>query len=350
MNGSLIISSVTKKSNYNIDIKYTFNNVYTINTFIVNVTSKILYPVFVIFDKVYDGTTNLKVKSNKLYDVLNNDKVFINSYNASFLSSNVSNTSQINITNIILDGPDSNNYIIDSNLTMSGNIYYGSYIPNIIQVNRKTSGSSLAPILSNIINTSTYVIQNPINGIKIDDFGVISWDNTLDINTYNINILVYNNQISFIMNFSLIVTTNLYSLPITIDLPIINNFNLEYNTYSLRYNSISGQTYAIDTPIPSVIAKFNIRAYTNNLLNHDLGSYYPFIFNLPNANPYTKLILYELNDDNTINQNYQYGLTYISNNNWVTNIRYFSDFYVQDANTITNTPPTFIFDALFIIF
>jgi len=341
-NGSIYISSTVKKNDYILDVKYEYNNISNIVSSTVIVTSKIIELSFIIYDKIYNGNSELKVKSNKLIGVTNNDKVFVQSYNASFLSPDVALDSPVNVTDIILGGPDADNYYATPDLNTVGNINYLNYTPNIVKINKGTTGQSTTPNISDVIINPSFIIKEHIPGFTIDDFGVIYWDNTLEINTYNIQILIYDIQNSFTIPFTLIVTTNLYTVPLTIDLPIIQNYNFEYTTYQLRYTTISGFAYAIDSSLPSIIAKFDIKNYINQELNHDLGTFIPFTFELPNADPNTELILYELNDDDTINPKYQYNMIYIGNKLWTSNIRYLSDFFVQDINTKINTPPTIL--------
>jgi hypothetical protein len=338
-NGSIILSSIVKKNDYVINVKYSYNNIESIELTNIFVTAKTIEVLFIIFDKIYDGTSELKVKSNKISGVINNDKVFILSYNASFLSSDVALDVPVNITDIELGGPDVDNYFIEPDANTVGNINYLYYQPNIVKVNKGTKGNSNEPNISEFMMNPSFIIKQPIDGIIINDYGVIYWDDTLDINTYNIQVLVYNLQDSFTIIFTLIVTTNLYSLPISIDLPNIQNNDFEYSTYQLRYTTTSGLAYAVESDIPSTIAKFDIRSYINGNLNHDLESNIRFTFILPNAKNDSELILYELNDDNTINPKYQYVVTYLYDNVWTSTIRYLSDFYVQDNKTNPNIPP-----------
>ena len=339
-NGSINISSIVKKNNYILNVKYIYNGVMTIAPCKVFVLSKTIELTFVIKDKIYDGTSNLKVESNKLTGVINNDKVFVLSYNASFLSPDVALDSPVNVTDIELGGPDLDNYYVNPDLNTVGNIEYANYNPNIIKINKGTIGNSPKPNISDTLNNPSFIIKQPVNGLGIDDFGIIYWSDILNSKTYNIQVLVFDAQQSLTIDFTLIVTNNLYSLPISVDLPNIDDNVLEYKTYQLKYTSISGFAYAVDSETPSAIAKFDIKSYINGNLNHDLQNPVTFTFELPNADPTTELIISELNDNNSINPKYQYYMTYIGNNLWLANLRYLSDFYVQDANTKNNTPPT----------
>ena len=74
---------------------------------------------------------------------------------------------------------------------------------------------------------------------------------------------------------------------------------------------------------------------------HYLAYFYIFKFYLPNADSSSNLIIYELNDDDSINDNYKYNLTYLGNNYWQGSLRYLSDFYIQDTSTLTNKAPTY---------
>ena len=339
-NGSINISSIVKKNDYILNVKYSYNGINTIVPCTVIVSSKTIELTFIIYDKIYDGTSDLKVESNKLTGVINNDKVFVSSYNASYLSPDVALDSPVNVIEIVLGGPESDNYYVNPDLNIVGNIYYANYNPNIIKINKGTIGNSTKPNISDSLNNPSYLIKQPINGISVDDVGILYWNNTLDSGTYDIQVLVYDLQESLTIEFTLNVTNNLYSLPISVDLPILDNNFLEYSTYQLRYTTTSGYAYAVDSEIPSAIAKFDIKSYINGQLNHELETPVTFTFELPNADPTTELIIYELNDDNTINPKYQYYMTYIGNKLWSANFKYLSDFYVQDVKTKKNTPPT----------
>jgi hypothetical protein len=354
-NGSINVSSIAKKDDYSVDVQYIYNNIPKIVPVSILIQSTTIYIDFQIFDKVYDGTTDVKVKSNKILPgyIKNNDKVFISSYEAKFVSAQVG-LQPVIIDNIVLGGPDSNNYNVESSIIgVTGTITYTSYPNNNIKVNKGMSGDSGLPNVSDLITNPSFKIQSivinqntqtDIKGISIDDFGIIKWDGTQDIGNYVISVLVFNPQQSTTITFNLNITTNLYTKPLTLELPVTTT-NLEYTTYPLRYSTTSGLAYAIDptSSIQSGIAKYDIRSYNpnNGNLNHDLGEDTSFVFNLPNADTTTNLLIYELNDDGTTNPNYQYLMTYIGNNNWTASFRYLSDFYIQDLKTIENPPPTF---------
>jgi len=354
-NGSINVSSITKKDDYLVDVQYIYNNISQIVPVSILIQSLTINIDFQVFDKVYDGTTDVKIKSNKILPgyTKNNDKVFILSYEAKFVSAQVG-LQPVIIDNIVLGGPDSNNYNVESSIIgVTGTITYTSYPNNNIKVNKGMSGDSGLPNVSDLITNPSFKIQSivinqntqtDIKGISIDDFGIIKWDGTQDIGNYVISVLVFNPQQSTTITFNLNITTNLYTKPLTLELPVTTT-NLEYTTYPLRYSTTSGLAYAIDptSSIQSGIAKYDIRSYNpnNGNLNHDLGEDTSFVFNLPNADTTTNLLIYELNDDGTTNPNYQYLMTYIGNNNWTASFRYLSDFYIQDLKTIENPPPTF---------
>ena len=346
-NGSINVSSITKKDDYYLDVQYIYNNITQIVPVSILIQSITILIDFQVFDKVYDGTSDVKVKSNKILDgyIINNDKVFISSYDAKFTSTGPNPEINVIIDNVLLGGPDSNNYNVVSSIGgVTGTITYTSYPNNDIKINKGIPGDSGLPNVSDLIENPSFIIQNIISGITIDEFGIIKWDGTQDIGSYAISVLVFNPQQSTTITFNLNITTNLYTIPLTLDLPVTTT-NLEYTTYPLRYSTTSGLAYAIDpnSSIPSGIAKYDIRSYdpNNGNLNHDLGEDTNFVFNLPNADPNTSLLIYELNDDGTTNPNYQYLMTYIGNNNWSASFRYLSDFYIQDLKTIENLPPTF---------
>ncbi len=341
--GVIYTTNILKVNTYELNIGYNYNGVQGSGILILYVIPKTLFLQIEVFDKIYDGTSSVKVKSNKLSGVINNDKVFIkNTYSAYFISPNVSYFVPVYLSNLELDGPDVNNYIIEDAGNTLGNILYITYRPSYIRVNYGTSGNSSPPLLSESFSSPLFLIKNPVNGITIDPYGTINWTNTLNIGIYNLKILIYNVSNSFELDFTLEVTTNLYNSEFPIIAPNIENISFEQSKYNLRYNDTVGKAYVIETNEPALLTKIEINAYDqDNLLNHDLLEYKPFYFNLPNSDASDSLIISELNDDGTVNPKYIYDLVWVQGTLWQTQLRYLSDFYIQNTNILTNNPPTF---------
>jgi hypothetical protein len=342
--GIIYTSTNIKVNSYKLSVGYTYNNVIGIGEVFIYIIPKTLFIQFEAYDKIYDGTSTVQLKSNKLTGILNNDKVFIKPiYNANFISPEVGFFIPIFVENLELDGPDSYNYQVEQTNNTFGNILYVSYRPNTIRVNRGIKGNSKAPNISNLYESPSFLIKNPIDGITISPYGIISWDDNVPIGIYNLQILVYNLNSSFEITYKLEVTTNLYiDGDFGIQPPNLIDNVFETSPYQLRYNTPKGKAFVIETDLEAVVAKIEITAYNaENNINHDLLTFTPFIFELPNTDISDTLLINELNDDGTINPKYVYELTWIENKKWLVNLRYLSDFIIQNQNVIKNTPPIF---------
>jgi hypothetical protein len=323
--GILNFAPIIRVGTYIIVVVYTYNNISNTYNFKLIVNKKSITANFVALDKVYDGTTNVIFSSNKLVGVINNDKVFINDYNSGFITSNIGINIQVYINNIILGGPDSTNYEILATSYSSGNIAYGAFNPNKTSVNYGTSGSSVIPVISTFFDNPSFLITNTILGVIIDVFGVITWSDTVKIGTYNFNIQVYNSIKQFNLSYTLIVTTNLYATPLDVNTPVLPNTIFTTSTSPLQYKATSGYSYA-NSSISGLVGLLNITSYnsTNNNITHDLNGPTPFNFYLPNADPNVSLIMYEENDDGTLNYSIGYKMIFVGNGYWSTNLQYLS--------------------------
>ena len=338
--GVLNFAPVIRVGIYILVIIYTYNNISNNYNFQLTVNKRSITANFVALDKVYDGTTQVIFSSNKLIGVINNDKVFINDYTSGFVTSNLGTNIQVYINNIILGGPDSNNYEILTTSYSSGTIAYGAYNQKIIKtsVNYGTTGSSVTPIISTFFDNPSFLITNTILGVIIDVFGVITWSDTVKIGTYNFNIQVYNLTNQFNLIYTLIVTTNLYSTPLGVTTPILQNTTFTTSTNPLQYSATSGYSYA-NSSISGLVGLLSITSYNsnNNNITHDLNNPIPFTFYLPNADPNVSLNSYEKNDDDSLNYSVAYPMKYIGNGYWTTNLQYLSDY----APIATILPPYF---------
>ena len=347
--GIINYGSTNKVNTYNILVKYTYNNIETtVNTSLI-INKKILLVDFIASDKLYDGTTSVLFTSNKMIGAINNDKVFISSYNASFQNIGPGLNIPVFVYDLVLGGSDSYNYNIQYDNLATGSINLVKYNPNSIKCNQGTEGVSSYPIVSNIFNNPFYIINSittsgSISGnITVDQFGLIKWDNLLEISIYYISVKAYNSTLSQDLTYILEITKNLFSGTLAVEPPTIPNTTIESNVYQLQYSSTTGNAFALNNDVNGLVAKFSITAYNNenNNISHDLGTSYPFVFQLANADPSANLISYELNDDGTVNYSVGYKLEYLGGINYVAHLTYLSDFYVQDLKVLSNVPPVF---------
>lgn len=103
-------------------------------------------------DKIYDGNTNVNINIININNIIHDDSIYIQSIDANFIDSNTCNNKIININNIKLYGPSSDNYVCN-NFTFFGNIkpkyididfkaedqeYDDNLIPNLICKNIKS--------------------------------------------------------------------------------------------------------------------------------------------------------------------------------------------------------------------
>jgi photosystem II stability/assembly factor-like uncharacterized protein/uncharacterized protein YjbI with pentapeptide repeats len=350
--GILTFGSTFSVNIYKISVNYSYNNITSNFIFTLLINKKIILADFIASDKIFDGTLNVKFKSNKLIGVINNDKVYINSYQSTFQTIGPNLDINIFVTNLILGGQNAYNYNLQYDNLAIGNIYLVVYSPNNLKINQEIAGNSITPVVSPKFFNSLFLITNisvsglidyvNVTGITIDSYGTIFWDNTLAIAIYYISIYVYNNVYNTNIIFTLEVTKNLYQETLDVILPKIPNILLETSLYQAQYSSTKGLAYIIDNNIPGLIGTFSITAYDSlGNITHNLENNYPFIFQLSNANPKAKLVAYELNDDTSINYSEPYKLTYLNGNNWLVSLIYLSDFHIVDLSAMKNTPPKF---------
>jgi photosystem II stability/assembly factor-like uncharacterized protein len=340
--GTLHFANTLPVNTYTLIIHYTINNITNSTEYNLFVVSTTLGSTFLPNDKIYDGTEGVKFKSNKLTGVVGDDIVFIHSYKASFLTSDVGINIPIYIYDIKLGGPQAGNYDVNNTGTATGNIYYIHYSPNTAIINVGTKGNSVQPTITDAVASPSYLLNNPPDGIRITPYGVIVWDDTLTINVYPMVITVYNDHISLNIKYTLTVTNNLYIMPLEVNAPIVEGLTIETQNNKLQYNNIKGVSYAISDKMNGLVGSFDLTAYSgDDSLSHDLNGGQSFIFTLPNADPSNNLILYELNDNGTVKYSQPLKVYYIGNNNWTSTVRYLSEFYIQDQNTLNNTPPVF---------
>jgi hypothetical protein len=370
LTGNLILNTTISVNTFNILVYYTYNNIQTSYSVNIQIIPKLITCQFIPEDKIYDASTNVIFISNKLNGVINNDIVYINSFNAYYITYNIG-YNQINIENIIIDGINSSNYDICSNYITFGNIVLSKYYYNYIRINKGRSGYSTLPINSVYFDNSlflitnitisgiydatlndnfTYSIVNNYSNIIINDdyyniipditlnpYGIINWTGNLNIGKYYIIVTSYDIGRIFLQNniFVLEVTTNIYEN--IIDIYENTNNSLVYNFYNLNYSSINSYAYVIDDNIIGLIAKFYLSYYNqnNNIIHYNENENILINLKLENINS-NNLILYQLNDDNTINTNLGYALTYLGNNIYQTYINYIFDFIIKDLNADIN--------------
>jgi hypothetical protein len=351
--GILTVDQTVVVGQYYIPLVYVYNDISSNYIFNLKMNQKIIYADFVANDKIYDATTKVQILSNKLFGVINDDKVYIDTYSANFQTIGPGYNIPLFVYNLSMGGPDSYNYIIQYDNMAAGNIYLFKYDPNNYKVNQGTKGKSNNPILafnftnpsfllSNITVSSLITISNIVD-ITIDPFGIINWEASLNIGIYYLNIYGYTSTVNSYYNYTLEVTENLYEGAFRIAPPAIPNTNITSSVAQLQYSSTTGSAYALNNNINGLVGQVSINAYnaSSSNLTHDLGAPYPFTFQLPNADPSANLFTYELNDDGTVNYSVGYKLVYVGGGYWTGLLTYLSDFYIQDLLALANKPPTF---------
>jgi hypothetical protein len=353
--GIVTFNSNIKVGSYNIPIIYTYNDISNVYVFNLLITQKVIYAQFIVNNKIYDGTTSVIFNDNKLVGVINDDRVFINSYTGYFQTPGPGDNIPILIYNLTLGGGDAYNYILQYDNLATGNIYLVKYDPDNYKINIGKAGTSPYPVISSSFTNPLFVLYGVttsgyadlsnilLYNFSINPFGIISWSNLLPLGFYNIYVKAYNNTLSYNTNYILEVTTNLFEGEIYVAPPIVANINIITSVYQEQYTTTTGKAYIINDEISGLLGKFSIVAYntSNNNIIHDLGDHIPFTFKLENADISAILFTYELNDDSTINYSVPYPLTYIGDSYWLTYLKYLSDFIVQDSTVLINDPPTF---------
>ena len=350
--GIITYGSTNKVNTYLISVKYTYNKVNTTFTTNLVINPKVLSVNFEASDKVFDGTTSVIFTSNKMVGAINDDKVFIRTYNSAFQRIGPGNNIPVFVFNLILGGPDSYNYTIQYDNLATGNIYLAKYSPNSIKSNQGTAYYSSPPIISSIFTNPFFIIPSIttsgnisgiLSGITVSPFGIINWDESLQVSTYYITIRVYNTTFTQDVEYILEITTNLFTGKIDVVPPPIPNITVQSSVYQLQYNAPTGNAYVLDSQIDGLVGKFSITAYSNdnNNISHDLGASYPFVFQLANADPSANLFSYEINDDGSVNYSVGYKLTYLGGTSFAAYLTYLSDFYIQNISILANVPPVF---------
>lgn len=104
--------------------------------------------------KYYDGTPDVKLTITNINNILPNDTVYIESYNAYFNDSNVGSMKIVNINNISLIGKSSNNYICN-NFKMTGTINHVELPLNFIAFDQEYN-QNMKPIITCNIDISSF--------------------------------------------------------------------------------------------------------------------------------------------------------------------------------------------------
>ncbi len=125
------------------------------------ITKKNININFKEINKIYDGTSNANLEILNLTDIIQNEIVFIKSFESYYLNKYCGNT-MLNLYNVILDGTHSNNYIIENQRIPTKIIKRKlKYIINV--TDKKYDGNNYAFInivLDNIINYEDIYIEN----------------------------------------------------------------------------------------------------------------------------------------------------------------------------------------------
>ena len=351
--GIITFGNNIKVGTYMIPVNYSFNDLSSSFIFNLNINTKLITSIFTTKDKIYDESLTILIASNKLIGVVNNDQVFITNYNSILQNIGPATNIPIIINDIILGGSDSYNYIINSSNSGIANIYLFSYDPSYIKANHGSSGTgtTTAPILSSYFNNPSFLLTNisiskPIstrniinNKITINYLGIIEFNYNLEIGIYYITIYAYNTTFNSTFVFTLEITQNLYLDTISVISP---NQNIINTVYQLQYTSNSGKAYVINNDVNGLLSEFSILSYNNNILSNMLDDSYAFKFRLSNADISSNLVVYKLNDDKTVNYSISYKMNYIGDNQWTTQLRYLSNYYIIDLSLFSyNQLPTF---------
>lgn len=110
--------------------------------------------------KDYDGNSNVKLKITNINNIIPDDTVYIEAYNAYFSDSNVELMKIVNINNILLLGSSANNYICND-FKMSGTISQIELPINFIAFDQEYN-SNMKPNITweiNVISTETSYID-----------------------------------------------------------------------------------------------------------------------------------------------------------------------------------------------
>jgi len=338
-NGIIYFGSNIPFGNYQLSIQYIVNSNSNIVNYNLIITPKDILVNFVALNKIYDGDGSVAFRSNKLSGVINNDKVFIESYSASFITFDVGINIPIQVYNFVLGGPAANNYFLLYDGLAYGSIYYAQYNPNFTNINFGTSGYSVIPTLAENFVSPSFIMSisgGITDGITIDPYGVIKWNSKVPINVYNIIVTIYNSESRFNLIYTLNVTSNLYKIPLTVISPQLPGLSVVSLTQPLQFTNTEGYAYALNSKIPNLVSSFDITIYdSNNLIVHDLGTPQPFTYFLPNADPNNTLTTFELNDDGTINYDISIPLQYSGNGNWIAYIQYLSEYVSVGTKPLT---------------
>jgi hypothetical protein len=148
----------------NITLGGSDKNNYIVNDYILynDIKPKQLNIIVDILDKEYDGTSNIIINNIKLDGIINNENVYIKSYNAYYDNSIAGNNKIIYINNIVLQGIKKDNYYINDLIT-SGNILPKIINAKFIAYDKKYDGNNLAIIhgtLCDIINNDQVYLSN----------------------------------------------------------------------------------------------------------------------------------------------------------------------------------------------
>jgi hypothetical protein len=175
--GQLIIPTNLNIDEYNIKIKYIFNNITAETTFYFKIIQRTLNVIFISVDKIYDGKLESPIKYKYKYELS-----YELSYEAFFDTIYVEKNKILNINNINIIDPELNKYYIINNVKIKSNI-----VPLLLKINfkcidKKYDGTTKANIEYEIINK-----------IESDEIYIDSYNAYYENNTVGNKKIIINN-------------------------------------------------------------------------------------------------------------------------------------------------------------
>ena len=214
--------------------------------------------------KDYDGKTNVNISVNNIINIVQNDVVYIESYNANFTDPNWGFVKIVNINNISLLGDSANNYICN-NFKTTGTINQSSLHVNFIALDQEYD-INLIPILNCNYDISSYIAS--YSSIKVGQ-QKISISNIVLKNSNNYFIpsqIIKGNILPKKINLNIRANDKIFDSLTDATIIYDQQYNFTYNAYFEDPNvgfknvfitdiSLNNNNYFTDT---SIVVKANI--------------------------------------------------------------------------------------------
>jgi len=249
-------------------INYTVNNTNIIGNILPNEIILNISPI----SKEYDETTNIDINIINTNNILQNDIVYVESFNANFIDSYAGSNKIVNINNIILNGDHASNYICN-NFKMIGNIIKKSILINFIATDQEYT-ENLIPKLTytlnhNFIDIAFYkaVYLNISIGIqKILITNIIL--SGINANNYSVGEQIITGNITpKYIKLNFMANDKLYNGTTDVIINYTNNINITYNAYFEDPNIGLKKVFINDISLNNLnyITDTNIIIYANIL-------------------------------------------------------------------------------------